>query len=518
MTTKKKVLYFDVWVFTPFTEISLEIAEKHKEQGDEVQIVNISTKLPHWDFLPYAAEKDHYHAAQYRLEKKMEMISNFAKKNGISFISDPLLDSNDYRLTIPTDIKNVEMLKEFYWNEYDMGMGLASHMISRTHNMEPYIEKYRNDLNSVFSSSVMALDSFIKWHNQFKPDIIYIYNGRTPLNRPILRYCHKAGYDIRVVDRGGALGKYVITPTYNHDRLVMNKFIEDYWKESQLTLPEKEDIAKRYFYDRINGVSTIQFVGAQKKDLLPENFRKNDKVITFFTGSITEYAAIDKENSADILFNNQFEAVREIADYLVKTDYKFFLRVHPNTIKNYPTEYAKWMMLKSELKGKVSFIGGDHPVDSYALAKHSDKIVVHMTSLGIEAAFLGVPTIVIGNSNYRLMGSTYSPANKQEFFDLLTMDKLPPKSNTGALKYGFFLAGAGYAFKHFVYTDKWLGLYDGVDFNALESYSFKTRVVAYLLFFRDKIKANGLVQAIKIFLNKDEMNYFRKNPIPRWKF
>jgi hypothetical protein len=511
--TNKKVLIFDVWAFTPYTEISLEIAEKHKAMGDIVQIVNLATKLPHWEYIPLLATKSHYKAVNYRLVNKLQMLANFAAKKGISYSSESLLNKNMFKLTLPEYITNVDLLKDFHWHGYDMGMGIASHLISRTKDMEPDIEKYRDVINNVFNSSVFVLDSFKKWSNHFNPDLVYIYNARTPLNRTVLRYCHKSSLGIRVVDRGGAVGKYTITPTYNHDRIVKIKDIDDYWENSPLSTNEKEKVATGYYLDRINGISTSRFVGSQAKDLLPPDFNNNEKNITFFTGSFTEHAAIDKENSADTLFDNQFQAVREIANFLSATDYRFFLRIHPNTIKKYPREYDKWHKLQIELKGKVTYIGGDNPVDSYALAKNSDKVVVHMTSVGIEAAFLGVPSIVVGNSRYHRLGSNYAPTSKQELFELLTTDDLPPKKIAGALKYGFYYAGAGYDFEHFVYTDKYLGLYDGIDFNHLKSYPIKTRFMAYMLFFLDQFRAKGLFSAVKTFFNKEKMANFIKNPI-----
>lgn len=509
----KKVLLFDVWAFTPFTEISLEIAEKHKEQGDTVQIVNVATQLPHWEYKPLLATKSHYKATHYREREKLKKLETFAKSRGINYSSELLIDPGQYKMAIPGNISDIDALKEFDWNGYDMGMGIASYMISRTKDIEPDFTRYSDVINGVYSSSVIALNSFKQWYDKFRPDIVYIYNARLPLNRPILRYCQQNGYPFEVVDRGGAQGKYTITPNYNHDREMKAAFIEEVWENSLLSNSEKEKIAKEYYWGRINGISTKHFVEKQTKDMLPPCWDKKKRNISFFTGSFTEFAAIDKENKADTIFDSQFDAVREIASYLKNTEYKFYVRVHPNTKMNYPREYQKWVELRSELSDLIVFIEGDDPVDSYALAKNSDKVIVYMSSVGIEAAFLEVPSIVIGNSYYHRLGSNYTPSSKEELFKLLTDNNLSPKSRDGAMKYGFFRSTGGHDFKHFVYTDKYLGLYRGIDFNSLKSYPIKTRLIAYYLFFLDQTRAKGLLSAIKTFFNKEKMAKFRKNPI-----
>jgi hypothetical protein len=513
MTTKKRVLIFDVKVFTPHIETSIEIAESHIERGDIVQIVNVANNLPFKEYLPLLCNPAHYKATILRVKKKVDLLERFANKRDINY-SQELLIEDHCDCSLPEDILHINDLKEFWWNDMDMGMGIASLLISRTADIEPLIIKYREVINEIFQSSVLALHSFEQWYKKFQPDLVYIRNARSPLNRPILRLCQRKAYNLRVIDRGGAPGKYTITPNYNHDREMINNLIIEHWDRAHQSESEKISLGSNYFVDRQNGVTTSRFIAKQIKHTLPSNWNVEKKNIVFFTGSFTEFAAIDKANSADIIFSNQFEAVIKIADYLKNhNEYKFYVRIHPNTKQRYRREYEKWRELMNEMKGLILFIDGDDPADSYELAKASDKVIAYMSSVGIEAAFLGVPSIVIGNSLYRRLGSNYTPASKQELFDLLTTNDLPPKSKTGALKYGFFYSTVGYDYKNFVYTGKHLGHYRGVDLNSLKSYPLNTRVVAFTLFFLDQIRAKGLISAIKTIFNRKKMTDFIKNPI-----
>lgn len=511
--SNKRVLIFDVKPFTPHVETSIEIAEKHIQHGDIVQIVNIVNILPFKEYIPLLGNPEHYKSTTYRLKKKIDLLENLAHQRGINYSQNPLIN-NFGNYSLPEDVEDINELKEFWWNGMDMGMGIASLLISRTGDIEPPMNQYRKVLNEIFRSSALALRSFEKWYEQFQPDLVCIRNARSPLNRPILRLCKREGYHLRVIDRGGAPGKYTITPNYNHDREMINKLILEYWEEAPQSEEEKISIGSSYFKNRQDGVTTARFIAKQIRNTLPANWKDKKKNIVFFTGSFTEFAAIDKANSADILFNNQFEAVWEIANHLKNhQEYCFYVRIHPNTKQRYRREYEKWNELMKEMKAIALFIDGDEPVDSYELAKASDKVIVYMSSVGIEAAFLGTPSIVIGNSRYRRLGSTYSPSSKEEFFNLLTTHDLPTKSIDGALKYGFFFSTVGYDYINFVYTGKYLGHYRGVDLNSLKSYPVKTRLVAYALFFLDQTRSKGFITALKTFFNRKKMAAFYKNPI-----
>jgi hypothetical protein len=62
-------------------------------------------------------------------------------------------------------------------------------------------------------------------------------------------------------------------------------------------------------------------------------------------------------------------------------------------------------------------------VNSYALAKQSNAAIIYGTKMGIELAYMGIPTIVAGESWARNKGFTLDASSREDYLALL--DRLP---------------------------------------------------------------------------------------------
>jgi hypothetical protein len=480
-----KVLIFDTWMAPYHVGTALEIAETHIAQGDRVQYVNISASLP---FIEVHHRRKY--SQHWVLRKKYRNIVAMCKKGGIpcSFKTGV---SPFFTFRLPDTIKTATDLRNWHYEDMDLGISILSSLISQTRDAEPELKRYQHLLSLIATSCLKTLASFTYWCNEFKPDRVYFVNGRTAITRPILRYCEKMGIDFRTHERGGNenVNSYSIHTTFLHDLASYNQLIEKHWNEAMQSDIEKIAIANQ-FYERLRSGKKqwIAFNDLMEKGVLPNGFNPHQNNVVYFTSSITEFSAIDANNT-ETLFPNQYDSVRFIANVLAEMpNTVFYLRLHPNTKKSFPIEYKRWLEFVDEMGKKIQWIDGDSGVDSYTLMMMANKIVVSYSTVGIEAPVYDKPVIAVQNARYHKLGSTYFPKSEHELRALLQDTQLAPLPKIGSYKFAYFQMTWGIPFKNYEPSSRFLGRYRGMDLDAV-SLGFFDRAVMYLL---DRFKIKNL--------------------------
>lgn len=472
-----RVLIFDTWMAPYHVGVALDIAEKHKTAGDDVQYVNISASLP---FIEVHHRRKY--SQHWVIRKKYRNIATICKMGGIPY-SFKTGVSPFFSFRLPDAVKTTNDLRNWHYEGMDLGISILSSLISQTRDAEPDLRKHQQFVAQITTSCLKTLASFTYWCKQFKPDRVYFVNGRTAITRPMLRYCEKMGIDFRTHERGGNenVNSYSIHTTFLHDLASYNQLIEKHWMEATHTEEEKIALANQ-FYERLRSGKKqwIAFNDMMEKGMLPDGFNPNQKNVVYFSSSITEFSAIDSQN-AETLFPNQYESVRFIANTLAdEPNTTFYLRLHPNTKKAFPIEYKRWLQFISEMGEKIQWIDGDSGVDSYTLMMMANKVVVSYSTVGIEASIYDKPVIAVQNARYHKLGSTYFPQSEDELRRLLLNDKLPPLPKLGAYKFAYFQMTWGIPFIHYKPSTRFLGRYRGIDIDIV-SINFFDRAIMYLM-------------------------------------
>ena len=149
-------------------------------------------------------------------------------------------------------------------------------------------------------------------------------------------------------------------------------------------------------------------------------------------------------------------AFPSMLDWLVETiryfakrqDLQLVIRVHPAEIKN-PTKSRETVVgelarLMPHLPPNVFVIPPTSNANSYAIARASNAAIIYGTKMGVELAYMGVPTIVAGESWARNKGITLDADSREGYLALL--DRLP---FTERLDAATKLRAARYAFHFF---------------------------------------------------------------------
>lgn len=472
-----KVLIFEIWHVSPQLETGLELAELRAEQGDEVHYVHIGGSLPYVEWysrvnkgITKALYKKSVH---YKIDKAKRLISTAITVSTDLLLTKKEIDSLDESLVF----SDIEQLKAYTWQGIDIGLAAASSHISVKNNLAPDTIKDADEINDIIWASKIVAKSFERWLQKVKPDLVFFRNGRVATYRPILRICQQRGQQFLVHDRGSDKYHYTLGPNYRHDWEMRKDELDEHWKRSNLSEVEKKEIGKQFFEERKarKNDDHIIFAKGQDKGLLPASWSDNNYNVVYFNSSISEYAAVGDEVNPNILFGSQEESVVHIGDTLsARPSTKFYLRLHPNLLNQSDQEKRIWYNLKSP---DVEIIPPESPIDTYTLIEKADLVVCYLSTVGVEAAYQGTPTIVLSRALYERLDVTYRPTTIQELDRLLLSESLPPKPSERALEYGYYMKTHGIKHQYYEPIDHRNGLYKGVDLQKLDFYKSRKRLI-----------------------------------------
>ncbi len=475
-----KVLIFEIWHVSPQFETGLELAELRAEQGDEVYYTHIGGNLPYiewYDRVNKGIAKALYKKSVHRkVAKAKRLISPH-----INVSTDLLLSTNEIAcLDENLVFSNIEHLKAYNWQGIDIGMAAASSHISVTNDLAPDTVKDAGEINDIIWTAKIVAKSFERWLQKIEPDLVLFRNGRVATYRPILRLCQQKNQQFLVHDRGSDKHHYSLGPTYRHDWEMRKDELDSHWNESDLSDGEKKAIGRRFFEERKarSNDDHIVFAKRQDKGLLPSSWSADNYNVVYFNSSISEYAAVGDEVNPNILFNSQEESVVHIGNVLSKRpNAKFYLRLHPNLLNQGEHEKAIWTSLNSP---NVEIIPPESPIDTYTLIEEADLVICYLSTVGIEAAYLGTPTIILSRALYERLDVTYCPSTKQELDQLLSLQSLMSKPADRALEYGYYMKTHGIEHRYYKPIDHRNGVYKGVDLQKADFKRNKKKIVKRL--------------------------------------
>ncbi|WP_417581857.1 hypothetical protein [Nitrincola sp.] len=378
-----------------------------------------------------------------------EKISIYA---GISSLSKPQQNEViSFSTEKSKEINSCKDLSSLTYKHYNLGVPILSNLISKTRCINPDINEHRYEITAYIKYSLFTYLSFKNFNTTNKKYThYYIYNGRHYNTFPISTITPKN--TTLYYERFNYRKKLCILPHRIHDFIQYRQSILELWNSSDLNKTQKESIAHDFFEKHTKNKYAQKFTDSRI------NFEK--KFIAFFISSEDEFASLHPEISVSHIFKNQRDAVAFMANWAEQQDeYDLILRVHPHYEEKSVADRDFW----NGFSGKnVITIPSHSEISSYNLMSMADKVVSFLSTTGIEATYLGRPSILLGNSPYKGQGATYEPATIEELSALLKTN-IEPLPQSSCLPYGFYIETFGYEFEFL----KSLGL---KDFSELDSH------------------------------------------------
>jgi hypothetical protein len=451
---KKEVYFIELNNLTPHIETSFEISLSHLSLGDRVNYYFWGHK---------ALYKESIFPANFSFlfpKKNLPEVKAAKLINHENFYYDSKYKLVDFEKTT-FKYSNIEELKELTFQNFDIGMAVASSLISLKKDSNPCIKSNKNLIDKMLESGVQIYLNTIELLSKYIVDLVYIFNGRFCNQRAILRACEKLNIKYKIHERGANKDLYFVRDFMPHNKELIQKEMLQSW-ELITDKNKAKEVAIKWFLDRRSGIDTDWFSYSknQEKNYLP-NFEKSTKIITYFHSSDDEYAAIGDQFKWKGWID-QFDAVVNLIKVVdsIKT-IKLVIRLHPHMIKKSIAENLKWKSLIKYSKD-ILIINPESKIDSYALVENSDIILSSGSKIGIESVFLKKPSILLGPSPYDSLLLTYPAHSIEDLTNLLT-NKLNPIDNDNLYKYGYWWATHGDKFIYYKPLSLTKGKFLGVD-------------------------------------------------------
>ena len=401
-----KKIIFQFYESGGYLETSFEIVNKYLNKGFEVDYYYLGDSVP-YQF--YTSHRVHPFLKRLGVKTVPKKISSFFNKEKLNY------KEGVPKRFISEDIKlnECEKLSDVYQIEYkgfNLGYGVASNLISNLLDNNPDIKDNIGFIELLYNSAVTVVnyvECLLKNELEVSTDIeVFLFNGRFCHERAVYEVCKKLNIPVVYFERGGNYHSYTESKIRPHDLPNLQKrFLS---KFETMTEKEKEaaiKIGQEFFVrNRVKGTKHSQ---RQKLGAVPESIPKDKKIITYFSSTDDEYAAL-KDLSCEG-FLDQLEVVQAIADYISDhPEYHFVLRVHPNLARSAFRVIDQWFALGALLSRKMenfTFIAPDSKYSSYSLIDLSHKILCYGSTTGVEAVYSGKRAMSLGPfSHYSELG------------------------------------------------------------------------------------------------------------------
>jgi hypothetical protein len=440
---------FALW--SPHFETELELIQIHLDRGGDVLMLSCNGKLkicepnPEHDFKVCAMCKSRFNSGVRWLNSNKVSVEPF-----LSLTKEQQLIVRRLNGMAWNDISEV---KSFSIDGADIGLSAISSVVSQVRDSEPNVVEHQDIIKKHIDAAASVYFSLKNKLAKKNIDSMLIFNGRLSSLRPVLRLAQQHGTPISVHERGGTEARYSLTKnTYPHDLKVIKDEVESIYHNSIMPEVEKYKIATAWFEERKAGANHDSYTRNQKKDLLPEKFNSEVMNLIIFNSSEDEFVAIEEWKSPH--YSDQNEAIIKLLDD-IKDEKRIhvYLRVHPNLKDLNNTQTRGIELIKRKYKN-FHVISAESPVSSYALIDLADIVLTYGSTVGIEAAYAGKTSILMGRSIYEDLNVCIKPESHKELILILRQIisgvkyPMPKDCQVGWMKYGLFSKLWGFEYEY----------------------------------------------------------------------
>jgi Capsule polysaccharide biosynthesis protein len=305
-------------------------------------------------------------------------------------------------------------------------------------------------------SMFVALRKYLAQH---APDRLEFFNGRIVPTRAAALAAMESRTDYGAIEVFGERRR--LFTTFNklvHDLEFAKEELRNYCMSGRV----KEELARRFFERRRGGLPTdaLSFTNKQRAGLLPQ--LGDGAVLAIFASSPDELEI----NGSEWFTEAGGDPARFIAEVreVLPQDYQIVVRMHPNQHGD-RTGHSKAMMRRLSSTPGIIVVAPQDPVSSYELLDRADYVLAFESTIGLEAAYWGKPSILAGHAIWEDLGITHNVTSAQDVADLIARgaSALPQeiaiqiasflmddRGESSTLswgdggRYGFFVNGRGY--------------------------------------------------------------------------
>ena len=191
---KKVCIYCNVGHHLELFEVQLEIAQQHLDRGDHVEFLFCDGFIPICE-INIKKELDTCMYCIGRRNSGLTMLKGKAlKKNLIQFSKfEDIPKVNKLR----TIFESLEDLSNYRLEKFDIGQSVYSSVADIKREHLPNLNNYKSEIRKFIKAAGRIYFCMLNYINKRKPDIVYVYNGRHALERPVIEACKKLSVNFK---------------------------------------------------------------------------------------------------------------------------------------------------------------------------------------------------------------------------------------------------------------------------------------------------------------------------------
>jgi len=329
-------------------------------------------------------------------------IFNKTKKNRTEiWLSESIFEYNDYgqidgfflkkiKLMVLKLLSDVRVIPSSNANLNDFDTGIDSSLKSITCDSMGAKGKYIDKWGQLYKLSEGALSIAERIKNE-KCNVseVFLFNGRTASSYPISKICIEENIKIFFYEYSPEKYSYKLLPFPIHNLPAISKSVIHYYEFGLGGVSE----IYRMGFDYVNKKLRNDFVESYRFSV-----NKTYDVVIFLS-SPHEYMALDRL-LCDISYIDEVSFVSSVvAKY--GADKSYAIRCHPNQ-KSDPSWEDYFQRLSEYCSDNdIDFYSPCDDVSSYDLIRAASNVVVDISSIGVDAFFLGAKVDVVGSPAYK---------------------------------------------------------------------------------------------------------------------
>lgn len=476
-----KIVFFTSYTATPHFETELELIESYLKDGHEIIQITCNRTLD----ICYLNPKLDKATCWQCISKRNFGVEQLSKKI-------KSIDISKYFEKSPPKIsvKNLDELKSLKIENFEIGYAVLSNLIDITRTTDVDLKANFLLFNRIYKSTAKVYYAFEKIIESEKPDLVYVFNGRSGNESAAVASCKKLGVNFYTHERGNSKDFYATFQNQiPHESFRLKNSYESLWDQGE---NDKLKKGSDFFEEKINRKDRnwFSYVNDQEFGELPETWDNSKINIVIFNTSNFEIFALGKGWDFK-LYKDQLEIIetleKKVSEDSLSLDFDIYLRIHPN-IKNHFYEEERIIEALGD-SSRIKIISSKSSICSYSMLLKSNIVLTFGSTMGVEATYFKKPSILIGPSFYDNLDCTYKIDSIEDFLDLIKNgDTLLPKPQLNSIKYGFHFQTFGKRFVHYNAHSLFEGTFKNKNLNNSSIWTVRTKIRT--LYYKVRSKLN----------------------------
>ena len=425
-------------------------------------------------------------------KNKVARLMRLLRSQGVTSIETPELPAATRRLAREfatqhiVRIATIDDVRRLLYKDAPLGIGIASSLIHHTQDPLPDVTRLRGLIARYLSASATVFESAFALIREYRPKTVLAFNGRFACTKPIVEAARQLEAECLLHERGATVERYIVRRGSLHDFALDRRCIAEMWAQAPA---ERAEVGRSFFARRRqgDGIGWQSFTGRQRQGFVSP--RRHSRRIVYFSSCNDEYASVDAR--PDTCFDSQRHAIEFLVEWTRdQPDAELVIRLHPNLQGKPDSDPRYWESLREQ---NVIIEGPESETDSYALAESADLVVTYGSTMGVEAAFLGKPVLLLCDSRYSGLDIVYEPKTPEEVVALLCQSALPPKPIENCLPYGYYALTFGTPYRFYQPKSLFEGSLMGITLTMDHDYWLRFRkssVGQCLIKARDRVRGS----------------------------